>query len=105
MYEDRGYKDENVESWHRLDGANRKQAPWLVLSKQPMDCQFINVHNNTIGDILNCNTNIQIGNTLQVYYITLYNCKHTPEKDGERRRQVGHTICRQLLRIQEDIQA
>ena len=24
MYEDRGYKDENVESWHQLNGANRK---------------------------------------------------------------------------------
>ena len=105
IYEDRGFKDANVEFWHRLDGTVKELAPWLVLPKRPMGCQFVNVHNDAIAEVLNCNTNIQVGDASQIYYTTLYNCKSTQEEDGERQRRVGHTICRRLLRIQEEIQA
>ena len=100
---DRGCNDEHVCTWHHLDGTVSKLAPWLIMPKRPMGCQYVNVHNSAMQEVLNCNTNVQIGDPTQIYYNTLYNSKSTQAEDAERQRRVGNTINRRLLRIQEEI--
>ncbi len=103
IHEDRGTNDEHVREWHNLDGTINKLAPWLIMPKRPMGCQYVNVHNNTLQELLNCNTNVQIGDPTQVYYNTLYNSKSTQAEDAEQQRRVGNAINKRLLRIQEEI--
>lgn len=104
IHEDRGHTNEHVCAWHHLDGTVSEIAPWLIMPKRPMGCQYINVHNNVMQEVLNCNTNVQIGDPTQIYYNTLYNSKSTQADDAERQRRVGNTISRRLLRIQEEIE-
>lgn len=104
IHEDGGCDREHEITWQNLDGTTTKLAPWLIMPKRPMGCQYINVHNNTIQEVLNCNTNVQIGDPTQVYYNTLYNSKSTQAEDAEKQRRVGNTITRRLLRIQEEIE-
>lgn len=107
IHEDRGSEDDNVILWHNLDldGSFRKMPPWMVIPKRPMGCQYVNVHNPTLSDIFNCNTNVQVGDPFHMYYITLYNLKSTQEEDGERSKRIANTIIRRLVRIQDEVHA
>lgn len=102
IHEDRGPKGENDVLWHSLFHNPRRIAPWMVIPKRPVGCQYINVHNDTLTNVLNCNTNVQIGDPFHTYYTTLYNLKSTQEEDSERVRRVSQTIIRRLLRIQDE---
>ena len=88
IQEDRGVNDEHVIDWHRLDGNIIKLAPWLLEPKRPMGCQFINPHSNALSKVLNCNTNVQIGDASQVYYSTLYTGKNNQKEDRERQERI-----------------
>lgn len=101
--EDRGKDDEYVIDWHCLDGEVLKIAPWLVEPKRPMGCQYINVHNDALSRVLNCNTNVQIGDVCQVYYSTLYNIKNNQKEDSERQDRVNNAIHNRILRIDEEL--
>ena len=107
IHEDKGFEDENEITWHDLDlnGTYRKMAPWMVIPKRQMGCQYVNVHNPTLSKIFNCNTNVQVGDPFHMYYITLYNLKSTQEEDSERSKRVAQTITRRLIRIQDEIRA
>ena len=107
IHEDKGFENENEIIWHNLDlnGTYRKMAPWMVIPKRRMGCQYVNVHNRTLSEIFNCNTNVQVGDPFHMYYITLYNLKSTQEEDSERSRRVAQTITRRLIRIQDEIRA
>jgi hypothetical protein len=59
-------------------------SPWTLLPNREMGCQYINTYNMACSDVFNCNTNVQIGDTSQVYYSTLYGSKSTQKEDGER---------------------
>ncbi len=95
--------DKNAIEWHCLKGPTMKVAPWMIIPQRPMGCQFINTHNVALSAAFNCNTNIQVGDTLQVYYSTLYNSKNTQKEDSERQQRVSQTIIRRLLRKEEDV--
>ena len=73
----------------------------IVLERKPW-CHYVNVHNATLSEVLNCNSNVQVGDPYHMYYITLYNLKSTQEEDGERKQHIAHTIIRRLLRIQNE---
>jgi len=103
IQEDRGVNDEHVIDWHRLDGNIIKLAPWLLEPKRPMGCQFINPHSNALSKVLNCNTNVQIGDASQVYYSTLYTGKNNQKEDRERQERITNTINRRLLKTEEEI--
>ena len=68
-----------------------------------MGYQYAIVHNNALQEVLNCNTNVQIGDPSQVYYNTLCNTKTTQEDDVEQFRRINNTSCRRLLRVQSEI--
>jgi len=104
IQEDRGKDDENVINWHHLDGKVCKIAPWLIEPRRPMGCQYINTHNDALSRLLNCNTNILIGDTAQVYYSTLYNIKNNQKEDSERQEIVNHSVQRRIMRIEEEVQ-
>ena len=107
IHEDTGCENQNEILWHNLDleGTHRKMAPWMVVPKRKMGCQYVNTHNATLSDIFNCNTNVQVGDPFHMYYITLYNLKSTQEEDSSRSRRVAQTITRRLIRIQDEIRA
>jgi predicted fused transcriptional regulator/phosphomethylpyrimidine kinase len=67
-----------------------------------MGCQFINAHNTTISQVLNCNTNIQIGDASQVFYSTLYTSKSTQEEDNEKQIRTGRAVIKRIKRVLEE---
>jgi hypothetical protein len=99
IHKDKGFKDENKIAWHdlHLNGTYRKMAPWMVIPKQRMGCQYVNVHNPTLSEIFNCNANVQVGDPFHMYYITLYNLKSTQEEDSEQSKRVAQTITKRLI--------
>ena len=107
IHKDKGFEDENEIIWHNLDlnESYRNMAPWMVFPKQRIGCQYVNVHNPTLLEIFNCNTNVQVGDPFHMYYITLYNLKSTQEEDSKQSRQVAQTITRRLIQIQDEIRA
>ena len=90
--------------WHRLDGSVIRVPPFMVLPKRPMGCQFINTHNIALSEILNCNSNVQIGDSSHVYYSTLYTSKSTQKEDSEVQYCIGHAIIKRLRRVQLEAQ-
>ena len=72
IHEDRGDNNNNNTLRYSLDGSTNTVCPFMVILKRPMGCQFINAHNTAISEVLNCNTNLQIGDASQVFYSTLY---------------------------------
>ena len=105
IHEDRGTNNENVIDWHRVDGTTMKMAPWMIIPKRPMGCQWMNVHNKTLSEVFNCNTNVQVGDPFHMFYITLYNLKSTQEEDGQRARRIAESLVRRLIRLQDEIRA
>ena len=103
ILEDEGEYGENVIEWCRLDGTVLFVRPFLVTPKRPMGCQYINIHNKPISELLNCNTNLQIGDPSQVYYSTLYTSKTTQKDDEEPRQRIANQCTRRLLRIQNEV--
>lgn len=102
LHEDRGVNGEHEIHWHSLINDTRKIAPWMIVPKRPMGCQYVNVHNKTLSEVLNCNTNVQVGDPFHMYYITLYNLKSTQEEDSERQRRIGQSIIKRLVRIEDE---
>jgi hypothetical protein len=88
--------------WYSLDGSTREICPFLVLPKRPMGCQYINPHNSLILNVFNFNTNIQIGNVLQVFYSTLYTGKSTQEEDSDKQLRIGCAVIKRIQRLLDD---
>ncbi len=66
--------------------------PFMVISKRLMGCLFINAHNKPISEVFNFNTNIWIGDALQVFYSTLYTGKSTQDVDNEKQLRIGCAV-------------
>jgi hypothetical protein len=105
IHEDKGTNNENVIAWHRIDGTTMKMAPWMIVHKRPMGCQWMNVHNKTLSEVFNCNTNVQVGDPFHMFYITLYNLKSTQEEDGQRAKRIAQSLVRRLIRLQDEVKA
>ena len=65
----------------------------------------MNVHNKTLSEVFNCNTNVQVGDPFHMFYITLYNLKSTQEEDGQRAKRIAESLVRRLIRLQDEIRA
>ncbi len=68
-----------------------------------MGCQFINV-NKPIWEVFNFNTNIQIGDVLQVFYSTLYTSKSTQDEDSKTQLHIGHAVIKRIKRLLDENQ-
>jgi hypothetical protein len=84
IHEDRGDNNNNETLWFCLNGSFNSVYPFMVFPKRPMGCQFINAHNKPISEVFNFNTNIQIGDALQVFYSTLCTSKSTQDEDSKK---------------------
>jgi hypothetical protein len=102
IHEDKGVQNVNEILWYSLVGSTREICPFIVLPKRPMGCQYINLHNSPILNVFNSNTNIQIGDVLQVFYSTLYTSKSTQEEDSEHQLQIGCAIIKRMKRLLEE---
>jgi hypothetical protein len=86
-------------SLHRLVEKDVVYAkPWLIYPKRPIGSEYINQHSHAVSEVLNCNSNIQIGDPTHVFYSTLYSSKSTQEEDSKRQKRVAMAIVRRLLR-------
>jgi hypothetical protein len=101
-HEDKGEKNSKEILWYSLDGSTREISPFLVLPKRPMGCQFINPHNSLILNVFNFNTNIQIGNVLQIFYSTLYTSKSLQEEDSDKQLRIGRAVIQMIQRLLDD---
>jgi hypothetical protein len=69
-----------------------------------MGCQFINAHNEPISEVFNFNTNIQIGDALQVFYSTLYVSKSTQDEDSKKQLRIGHAVIKRIKHLLDENQ-
>ena len=83
IHEDTRLDGEDIKKleWYLLDGSVKKTAPWMVLPRRPLGCQYLNTHNKEISTIFNCNSNVIIGDASNTYYLTLYGSKSTQKED------------------------
>jgi hypothetical protein len=102
IHEDKGDKNEKEILWCSLDGSTREICLFLVLPKRPMGCQYINPHNSLILNVFNFNTNIQIGDVLQIFYSTLYTSKSTQEEDSDKQFLIGRAVIKRIQRLLDD---
>ncbi len=104
IHEDKGDKNEKEILWYSLDGSTREICPFLVLPKRPMGCQYINPHNSSIWNVFNFDTNIQIGNVLQVFYSysTLYTSKSTQEEASDKQLRIERAVIKRIQRLLDD---
>ena len=107
IHEDKGLPGEKNTSikWHSLrpNDLSLNVPPWMILNKRPMGCQYVNTHNKAIGDVLNCNTNVQIGDGSHVFYSTCYLSKSTQEEDKERQQRVHNAIIKLLIKREQEV--
>ncbi len=104
VHKDKGDKDQNKTLWwHFLDKSVNNVYPYMVLSKRPMGCQFINMHNKPISEVFNFNANIQIGDASQVFYSTLYRSKSTQDKDSDKQIRIGRAVIKRIRQVLHDI--
>ena len=74
----------------------------LVIPKRPQACQFLNQHSIPISEVISCNTNVSIGNSLCVYYNTLYKTKSTKKEDKHVCQRACAQIGRRVLRAEQE---
>ena len=104
IYEDLGKQNKNIVEWYRLvQGDILRVPPWLVMTKRPMGCQYMNTHNKYISQVLCCNTNIQCGDRSHVYYSTCYCGKSTQKEDRERSDRTNHACSKRLYKRQQQV--
>lgn len=94
-----GEKSRSIE-WHflHLHKSSLSVPPWMILTKQPIGYQYVNTHNPAISDVLNCNTNVQVGNGSHAFYSTCYLSRSTQAEDRERQTCMNSVIIRLLLK-------
>jgi hypothetical protein len=67
-----------------------------------MGCQYVNPHKVQILKAFNFNTNVQIGDVLQVLYSTLYTSKLTQEEDSEKQLHIGCAVIKRIKRLLDE---
>jgi len=102
IHEDKGDNNNNSTLRYSLDGTVNSVCPFMVILKRPMGCQFLNAHNRAISEVLNCNTNLQIGDTSQVFYSTLYTSKSTQDEDCEKQLRIGRAVIKRIKRLMDN---
>ena len=95
--------EDSIVTWFRLKGDDLEVPSWMLMTRRPMGCQYLNTHNKSISEVINCNTNIQIGDRSQVFYSTMYCGKNTQKEDAERQQRIMDASNRRLFRIQGEI--
>jgi len=98
--EDNGEDMKMLERYLLNGGKIKRTAPWLVLPKRPLGCQYLNTHNKPISTIFNCNSNVIIGDPSNTFYLTLYGSKSTQKEDKEKNERIMKALIRRLKRLQ-----
>lgn len=101
IHEDKGNDHDNNTLCYSLDGTVKSVCPFMIILKRPFGCQYINAHNTAISEVLNCNTNLQIGDASQVFYSTLYTSKSTQDEDSETQLRIGRAVIKRIKRLIE----
>jgi hypothetical protein len=90
--------------WHQLVNTEELQTrPWILNTKRNMGCEYMNSHSWVISELLNCNSNVQIGDPTQVFYSTLYSSKSTQKEDAERHKRIARSIVYRLIRQENQV--
>ncbi len=104
LHEDRGDNNNNETLWFCLNGSINSVYPFMVIPKRPMGCQFINAHNKPISEVFDFNTNIQIGDALQVFYFTLYTSESTQDEVNKKQLPIGRAVIKIIKHLLDENQ-
>jgi len=86
--------------WYLLNGEVKKTAPWMILPRRPLGCQYLNTHNKTISTIFSCNSNVIIGDASNTFYLTCYSSKSTQTEDKDKKERIVKKLIRRMKRLQ-----
>lgn len=93
----------NVTTWFRLnqdiENQHIESTPYLIETRRPMGCQFLNTHSVPVSAVFGCNTNVQIGEPVHLYYNTAYAFKDTQKEDSDRFIRIGTQVVKRLQRM------
>jgi hypothetical protein len=93
----------NITTWHRLNANSNVEpitsTPYLIQTKRPMGCQFLNTHSVPASEVFACNTNVQLGEPCHLFYTTCYAFKSTQKDDADRFVIIGTKVIRPLIRM------
>jgi hypothetical protein len=104
IHEDRGDNNKNETLWFCQNGSINSVYPFMVLPKRPMGCQFINAHNKPISEVFNFNTNIRIGDVLQVFYSTFTQANQHKMKIAKKQLRIGCAVIKRIKHLLEENQ-
>jgi hypothetical protein len=104
IHEDRGDNNNNKTLWFCLNGSINSVFPFIDIPNEPNGCQFINAHNKPISEVFNFNTNIQIGDVMQVFYSTLYTSKSTQGEGSKKQLRIGRAVVKRIMRLLDENQ-
>ena len=86
---------------HTIDGNVSVDNRFIIELEHPQGCQFMNTHSIPISNTLNCNTDVQVGDSGQTFYETLYHTRNTRKEDNEPIYLVAKQVTRRLLWAQD----
>ena len=93
----------NITSWHCLDATAETEpftsTPFLIRTKRPMGCQFLNTHSVPVSKVFACNKNVQIGEPCNLFYAMCYTFKMTQKEDADRFILIGTKVIRRLMHM------
>ena len=96
--------ESNVTTWYRLNTDPMKSTPYVLQTKRPMGCQYMNTHSIPVSAVFGCNTNVQLGGPVHLFYSTVYAEKSTQKEDSDKHIVIGTQVCRRLWRMRSNAQ-
>jgi hypothetical protein len=96
--------ESNVTTWYRLNTDPMKSTPYVLQTKRPMGCQYMNTHSIPVSAVFGCNTNVQLGGPVHLFYSTVYAGKSTQKEDSDKHIVIGTQVCRRLWRMRSNAQ-
>lgn len=78
-------------------------SPRELIPKHDIGWEYVSTYNMTCSGVFNRNTNVQVGDNMQVYYSTLYGSKSTKKEDSESEQRIPHAVVKRFFKTKEDI--
>jgi len=105
IHEDKSGGQEELRERYLLNGDITHSPPWMILTKRPLGCQYLNTHNPIISGLFSSNSNVLMGDISQAFYTTLYSSKSTQQEDRDKYTTIGKKLIRRMNRLELEREA
>ena len=98
------FDEGNMVAWHYvdIDEPPANTCAFEIFPQRLVADQYLNVHNQSISEVIGCNTNVQLGDPVHSIYTTLYASKTTQKEDTKRHLAIGNHLTRRINRARQD---